>query len=190
MLTPNQYWWLFNDPGLSPPVANPSPLVVSIEVFLGLTHQVQALVGMIHAIIPHILQLAQPTTFLQPNNQQQWVSHASLREDLAPPRVDPTALVDPPKNRSDVPIATPRGSATHPQETTRTPQEPDTLSSDSTDSLRTQLRQGVLPMLLDRDNAPQEASNLTMTIDPREPSKLILNPEPMEEVGEIPVDPK
>ncbi|RWV85427.1 hypothetical protein GW17_00052783 [Ensete ventricosum] len=49
---------------------------------------------------------------------------------------------------------------------------------------------GVLPMLLDRDNAPQEASNLTMTIDPREPSKLILNPEPMEEVGEIPVDPK
>ncbi|RWV85424.1 hypothetical protein GW17_00052784 [Ensete ventricosum] len=42
---------------------------------------------------------------------------------------------------SDVSIATPKGSATHPQETTRTPQEPDTLSSDSTDSLRTQLRQ-------------------------------------------------
>ncbi|RRT70773.1 hypothetical protein B296_00009161 [Ensete ventricosum] len=74
----------------------------------------------------------------------------------------------------------------------------DSISSLSTTTLtvmvgeepRTKTLIGVLPMLLDRDNAPQEASNLTMTIDPREPSKLTLNPEPMEEVGEILVDPK
>ncbi|RWW86007.1 hypothetical protein BHE74_00005263 [Ensete ventricosum] len=59
MLTPDKYWRLLNDPGLTYPVLYPSPQAVSAEAFLGLSHEVQALTGMIQAIIPHIPQLTQ-----------------------------------------------------------------------------------------------------------------------------------
>ncbi|RRT65407.1 hypothetical protein B296_00021919 [Ensete ventricosum] len=51
-LTPDRYWRLFTDPGLTPPVHVSQ--VVTAEVFLGLAHQVQALTGMIQAIVPYI----------------------------------------------------------------------------------------------------------------------------------------
>ncbi|RRT42710.1 hypothetical protein B296_00050773 [Ensete ventricosum] len=56
---PNRYWRLFNDPGFSPPIVNPRSPMVSIEAFLCLTHQVQALARMMQTIIPHIPQLMQ-----------------------------------------------------------------------------------------------------------------------------------
>ncbi|RWV80764.1 hypothetical protein GW17_00057912 [Ensete ventricosum] len=67
------YWWFLNDLGLPPSVCNPSLSVVSLEAFLGLTHQVQALAEMIQSIIPHIPQLMQ-----QPTPQQQTSSTTPL----------------------------------------------------------------------------------------------------------------
>ncbi|RWW84950.1 hypothetical protein BHE74_00006418 [Ensete ventricosum] len=55
-LTPDRYWRLFTDPGLTPPVH--ASQVVTTEAFLGLAHQVQALTGMIQAIVLYIPQLA------------------------------------------------------------------------------------------------------------------------------------
>ncbi|RWW03023.1 hypothetical protein GW17_00033867 [Ensete ventricosum] len=55
--TPTRYWRLFNNPGLSFPRTSIRQSVVSAEAFLSLTHQVQALAGMMQTIIP---QLAQP----------------------------------------------------------------------------------------------------------------------------------
>ncbi|RRT61896.1 hypothetical protein B296_00016250 [Ensete ventricosum] len=59
-LTPDKYWRLFTDFGLTPPVH--ASQVVTAEAFLGLAHQVQALTGMIQAIVPYIPQLTQATT--------------------------------------------------------------------------------------------------------------------------------
>ncbi|RZS01268.1 hypothetical protein BHM03_00031091 [Ensete ventricosum] len=69
MLTPDRYWRLLNDPGLTYPVLYPSPQAVSAEAFLGLSHEVQALTGMIQAIIPHIPQLTQ--TMAPPQSEPQ-----------------------------------------------------------------------------------------------------------------------
>ncbi|RZS23990.1 hypothetical protein BHM03_00057008 [Ensete ventricosum] len=68
-LIPNRYWQLFNDPGFSPSAINPGPSVVMVEAFLGLTHQVQAMVGIMQANIPHIPQLVQQTMPLEPITQ-------------------------------------------------------------------------------------------------------------------------
>ncbi|RRT78797.1 hypothetical protein B296_00026535 [Ensete ventricosum] len=57
--TPNRYWRLFDDPRFTPPAPNPGPPALSTEAFLGLTQQVQTLVGMMQAIIPYIPQLVQ-----------------------------------------------------------------------------------------------------------------------------------
>ncbi|RWV84344.1 hypothetical protein GW17_00053949, partial [Ensete ventricosum] len=38
--TPNRYWRMLIDPEFSPLVANPGPPIVTVEAFLGLTHQV------------------------------------------------------------------------------------------------------------------------------------------------------
>ncbi|RRT55487.1 hypothetical protein B296_00041120 [Ensete ventricosum] len=69
MLTPDKFWRLLNDPGLTYPVLHPSPQAVSSEAFLGLSHEVQALTEMIQAIIPHIPQLTQ--TMAPPQSEPQ-----------------------------------------------------------------------------------------------------------------------
>ncbi|RRT46748.1 hypothetical protein B296_00026138 [Ensete ventricosum] len=56
--TPGQYWRLFNDPGQTSPPLNPRTPVVILEAFQGLTNQVQAITGMLQAIISYIPQLA------------------------------------------------------------------------------------------------------------------------------------
>ncbi|RZR71360.1 hypothetical protein BHM03_00004838 [Ensete ventricosum] len=67
-LTPDRYWRLFIDPGLTPP--GHTSQVVTAEAFLRLAHQVQALTRMIQVIIPYIPQLAQTTTPLRPEPQR------------------------------------------------------------------------------------------------------------------------
>ncbi|RWV78737.1 hypothetical protein GW17_00060247 [Ensete ventricosum] len=57
--TQGRYWSLLNDPRLTPPPPNPRTPVVTPEAFQGLTNQVQAIAGMLQAIIPYIPQLAQ-----------------------------------------------------------------------------------------------------------------------------------
>ncbi|RWW60845.1 hypothetical protein BHE74_00032130 [Ensete ventricosum] len=71
MPTPNRYWRLLNESGLSPPIVNPGPPPVSAEAFFDLTHQVQALAGMMQTIIPHIPQLMQMLASQQPSAPRQ-----------------------------------------------------------------------------------------------------------------------
>ncbi|RRT41990.1 hypothetical protein B296_00024710 [Ensete ventricosum] len=47
---PNRFWRMMTDPGFLSLASNPAPFVVTIEVFLGLTNQVQALAGMVQTI--------------------------------------------------------------------------------------------------------------------------------------------
>ncbi|RWW25937.1 hypothetical protein GW17_00009700 [Ensete ventricosum] len=53
-LTSNRYRRMLADPWFSPPVANPIPPITITEAFLGLTHQVQALAGMVQTIMPYL----------------------------------------------------------------------------------------------------------------------------------------
>ncbi|RWW48810.1 hypothetical protein BHE74_00045085 [Ensete ventricosum] len=53
--TPNHSWQLFNDPRLSPHGVNLRQPGVSPEAFHNLTHQVQALAGVMQVSIPLIL---------------------------------------------------------------------------------------------------------------------------------------
>ncbi|RZS22552.1 hypothetical protein BHM03_00055348, partial [Ensete ventricosum] len=55
--TPNRFWRMMTDPGFPSPTSNPAPFVVTIEAFLDLTSQVQALAGMVQTIVPYLPQL-------------------------------------------------------------------------------------------------------------------------------------
>ncbi|RZR95819.1 hypothetical protein BHM03_00024709 [Ensete ventricosum] len=94
-----------------------------------------------HAIIPHIPQVAQSTT-------PQHSTHLTVQPDLPTPREEPPivrpdieGLRFPPEVRSGTPRATTSHSASDTRVPTPNVPEPDTLSSDSTDSLMAQLRQ-------------------------------------------------
>ncbi|RWW17499.1 hypothetical protein GW17_00018565 [Ensete ventricosum] len=107
--------------------------MVPAEVFFDLAHQVQALDGMIQAIIPHIPQLTQMTAPPQPEPQRPPINQGGSREHSVPVRHGPAAP-NPPETRSEASSIVLEKSATPYLEVEHTPQEPDTLSSDSTDS--------------------------------------------------------
>ncbi|RZR93672.1 hypothetical protein BHM03_00022227 [Ensete ventricosum] len=60
--TPNRFWRMMTDPGFPSPTSNPAPFIVTVEAFLGLTNQVQALVDVVQTIVPYLPQLIQSTT--------------------------------------------------------------------------------------------------------------------------------
>ncbi|RRT65829.1 hypothetical protein B296_00040169 [Ensete ventricosum] len=141
--TPNRYWRLLNDPGLSPPTTNPGPPPVSGEAFFYLTHQVQALAGMMQTIVPHIPQLMQMLASQQPSAHreapQQGVPQSmpirGEQPDNKGPRCPPT------EDTSENPNVLAAQPASHSQDVARVPPELDVISSDSTDSVREQLHQ-------------------------------------------------
>ncbi|RZR75429.1 hypothetical protein BHM03_00057068 [Ensete ventricosum] len=55
--TPNRFWRMLTGPGFPSPASNPASFRVTIEAFLGLTNQVQALAGMVQTIVPYLPQL-------------------------------------------------------------------------------------------------------------------------------------
>ncbi|RWV97217.1 hypothetical protein GW17_00040014 [Ensete ventricosum] len=59
--TPNRFWRMMTDLRFPSPASNPAPFVVTVEAFLGLTNQVQALVGMVQTIVPYLPQLMHST---------------------------------------------------------------------------------------------------------------------------------
>ncbi|RRT48657.1 hypothetical protein B296_00037161 [Ensete ventricosum] len=59
--TLNFFWRMMTDPGFPSPVSNPALFVVTVEVFLGLSSQVQALAGMMRTIVPYLPQLVHST---------------------------------------------------------------------------------------------------------------------------------
>ncbi|RWV77878.1 hypothetical protein GW17_00061237 [Ensete ventricosum] len=109
--------------------------MVSAEVFLGLSHQVQALSGMMLAIIPHIPQLTQMLAPPQLEPQQLHTTLDGSREHAAPVRHGLAAQDLTQETRSEAPSLVPEKSATPHLEVEHSSREPDTLSSDSTESL-------------------------------------------------------
>ncbi|RWW81318.1 hypothetical protein BHE74_00010297 [Ensete ventricosum] len=148
--TPNRYWRLFNDPGLTPPAPGLTPLplnleppIVTTEAFLGLTQQVQTLTGMIQAIIPYVPQLAQALAHQRPD-----VPRQTLQQEV--PQSRPTQEEHPDNGAPHHPpieatTENPNTSVSQPASRSRnimrTPPKPDIVFLDSTNSVREQLRQ-------------------------------------------------
>ncbi|RRT84625.1 hypothetical protein B296_00004692 [Ensete ventricosum] len=105
------------DPGFPPPVSNPVPFVM-VEAFLGLTNQVQALAGMVQTIVE---------SPVAPNQEVQLETEVLQRRAA--------------KVHADSPAAAPARSRSRSHDPVQASPDLDTLSSDSTDSLREQVRQ-------------------------------------------------
>ncbi|RRT31118.1 hypothetical protein B296_00057768 [Ensete ventricosum] len=138
--TPNHFWRMMTDPGFPSPASNPGPLTVMTEAFLGLTSQVQALAGMVHTIIPYLPQLMHSMAH-QPAPPAAPPQTESL---LAPNRGIPPDLEAPSPRVAEVrpasPTPTPARSQSHSYNPAPTELDLDTLSTDTTDSLREQVR--------------------------------------------------
>ncbi|RRT57566.1 hypothetical protein B296_00047179 [Ensete ventricosum] len=139
--TPGRYWHLFNDLGLTLPPLSLGVPAITLEAFQGLTNQAQAIVGMLQAIIPCIPQLTQRSG-AQPKATPPTQAGA-IPSPEGPPLA--TQLADDPPQIPTAFEHVPSGDATRrptpaPSASTRSLPDPDTLSSDSTDSIRAQLR--------------------------------------------------
>ncbi|RZS02178.1 hypothetical protein BHM03_00032165 [Ensete ventricosum] len=116
--TPNRFWRMMTDLGFPSPASNPALFVITAEAFLGLTNQVQALVGVVQTIVPYLPQLIQSilNNRLPQQHFRKWTHAAS--PTTAPARSQSRSC-DPVQTRPDF----------------------DTLSSNSADSLREQVNQ-------------------------------------------------
>ncbi|RWV90162.1 hypothetical protein GW17_00047655 [Ensete ventricosum] len=138
--TPGRYWHLFNDLGLTLPPLSLGVPAITPEAFQGLTNQAHAIVGMLQAIIPCIPQLTQRSG-AQPKATPPTQAGA-IPSPEGPPLA--TQLADDPPQIPTAFEHVPSGDATRhptpaPSASTRSLPDPDTLSSDSTDSIRAQL---------------------------------------------------
>ncbi|RWW45415.1 hypothetical protein BHE74_00048745, partial [Ensete ventricosum] len=139
--TPGRYWHLFNDLGLTLPPLSLGVPAITPEAFQGLTNQAHAIVGMLQAIIPCIPQLTQRSG-AQPKATPPTQAGA-IPSPEGPPLA--TQLADDPPQIPTAFQHVPSSDATRhptpaPNASTRSLPDPDTLSSDSTDSIRAQLR--------------------------------------------------
>ncbi|RWW40960.1 hypothetical protein BHE74_00053589, partial [Ensete ventricosum] len=148
MPTPNHFWRMMTEPGFLSPASNPAPLMVTVEAFLGLTNQVQALAGMMQTIIPYLPQLAHSVAH-QPAPPQTESPTAPSRgippvAEAPSPRVaevpPPRVAEEPPPRVSVSSTPTPTRSQSRSYNPAPTELDLDTLSTDSTDSLREQVR--------------------------------------------------
>ncbi|RRT42448.1 hypothetical protein B296_00022428 [Ensete ventricosum] len=92
--TPNNFWRMMTNPGFSSPAFNPAPFVVTVEVFLGLTSQVQAQAGMVQTIVPYLPQPMHSATH-QPTPP---TAHPQTESPVAPNR-GPTLETEPPRRQ-------------------------------------------------------------------------------------------
>ncbi|RWW64132.1 hypothetical protein BHE74_00028651 [Ensete ventricosum] len=122
--TSNRFWRMMTDSGFSPPVANPTPSVIIAEAFLDLTNHVQALTGMVQTIVPYLPQLIQ---------------------SIIPQSAPLTTPLGWSLLRSQIRKISPRerrhNSRCHSRDSTQASPDLDTLSYDSTESSREQVRQ-------------------------------------------------
>ncbi|RRT36675.1 hypothetical protein B296_00044710 [Ensete ventricosum] len=95
--TPNRFWRMMIDSGFPLPASNPAPLVVTAEAFLGLTSQVQALVGMVQTIVPYLPQLVHSTA-----HQSAPPTVPPRRESLVAPNRGVPPQVEPPQRQNEV----------------------------------------------------------------------------------------
>ncbi|RZS26450.1 hypothetical protein BHM03_00059787, partial [Ensete ventricosum] len=132
---------MMTDPGFHSPASNPAPFIVTAEALLGLTSQVQALASMVQTIVrylPQLIysathQLAPPTTFSQ------------TESPVAPNRETPLEAEPPQCQVAEAHAASPTPAPARSQsrscDPVQTAPDLDTLSSDTADSLREQVRQ-------------------------------------------------
>ncbi|RWW27115.1 hypothetical protein GW17_00008458 [Ensete ventricosum] len=139
--TLNHFFRMMTNPGFPSPASNPAPFVVTAEAFLGLTSQVQALAGIVQTIVSYLPQLIHsathqsvpPTIFSQtespvaPNRETALEAKPPQRQVVEAHAASPTPAPVRSKSRSCDPV--------------QTGPDLDTLSFDTTDSLREQVRQ-------------------------------------------------
>ncbi|RRT84605.1 hypothetical protein B296_00012120 [Ensete ventricosum] len=121
---------LVQRPGFSPSMMNPGQAVLTTEAFLDLTHLVQPLVGMMQTVVLYIPQLMQSLIYQQLIPQQARPLLSPAQENQPPMDLPPV-----PEVTSGNPGAIVR-SKSHSRDTTCTTPELDTLSSNSTDTMR------------------------------------------------------
>ncbi|RZR84121.1 hypothetical protein BHM03_00010884 [Ensete ventricosum] len=138
--TPNCFWRMMIDPGFPPPVSNPVPFFVMVEAFLGLTNQVQALAGMVQTIVPYLPQIIQSVT----PQSAPLATPPQVESPVAPNRevqLETEVLQrQAAEVHADSPAAAPARSRSRSRDPVQASPDLDTLSSDSTDSLREQVR--------------------------------------------------
>ncbi|RRT44655.1 hypothetical protein B296_00015929 [Ensete ventricosum] len=139
--TPNRFLRMMTDPGFPSPESNPAPFVVTTEAFLGLTSQVQALVGMVQTIVPYLPQLIQSTT-----QQSAPPTTFSQTKSFVAPNRETQLEAEPPQRQvaeahPASPIVVPARSQSRSCDPVQTSPDFDTLLSDTADSLREQVRQ-------------------------------------------------
>ncbi|RWW68209.1 hypothetical protein BHE74_00024279 [Ensete ventricosum] len=138
--TPNRFWRMMTDPGFPSPASNPAPFMVTAEAFLDLTSQVQALAGMVQTIVPYLPHLvhsmahqsAPPT--VPPQTESPAAPNRGIPPDVEPPQ--PQVV----EARTASPTPTPARSQSRSYNPVPTEPDFDTLSTDTADSLREQVR--------------------------------------------------
>ncbi|RZS22025.1 hypothetical protein BHM03_00054744 [Ensete ventricosum] len=138
--TPNHFWRMMTDPGFPSPASNPTSFMVTAEAFLSLTSQVQALARMVQTIISYLPQLVHSTAHQSappaapPQTESPAAPNRGILPDVEPPQPQVAEA------RAASPTPTPARSQSHSYNPVPTEPDFDTLSTDTTDSLREQVR--------------------------------------------------
>ncbi|RRT41134.1 hypothetical protein B296_00025779 [Ensete ventricosum] len=134
--TPNHFWRMMTDPGIPSPASNPAPFMVTAEAFLDLTSQVQALAGMVQTIIPYLPQLVHSMAHQSapPQTESPTAPNRGIPPDVEPPQ--------PQVAEARTASSTPMPARSQSRSYNPVPTDPDinTLSTDTADSLREQVR--------------------------------------------------
>ncbi|RZR72388.1 hypothetical protein BHM03_00013158 [Ensete ventricosum] len=178
MPTPNHFWRMMTDPGFPSPASNPAPLMVTVEAFLGLTSQVQALAGMVQTIIPYLPQLVHSMA-LQPAPP---AVPPQTESPTAPNRgIPPDVEAPPPRVAEVLPASltpTSTRSQSHSYNPAPTELDRDTLSIDSTDSLRDKFAESMSDLTKSRRKSSDRKKRLGKALKgaPRSPPRYSPSP--------------
>ncbi|RWW79040.1 hypothetical protein BHE74_00012691 [Ensete ventricosum] len=138
--TPNHFWRMMTDPGFPSPASNPTSFMVTTEAFLGVTSQVQALAGMVQTIISYLPQLVHSMAHQSaplaapPQKELPTAPNRGIPPDVEPPQPQVAEA------RAASPTPTPARSQSRSYNPVPTEPDFDTLSTDTADSLRKQVR--------------------------------------------------
>ncbi|RRT59144.1 hypothetical protein B296_00022130 [Ensete ventricosum] len=138
--TPNRFWRMMTDLGFPSPASNPAPFMVTTKAFLGVTSQVQALAGMVQTIISYLPQLVHSMA----HQSTPPVAPSQTESPMAPDRGNPPDIEAPQPRVAEArpasPTPTPARSQSRFYNPAQTELNLDTLSTDTTDSLREEVR--------------------------------------------------
>ncbi|RRT70719.1 hypothetical protein B296_00001951 [Ensete ventricosum] len=139
--TPNHFSRMMTDQGFPSPTSNPAPFVVTTEAFLGLTSQVQAVADMVQTIVQYLSQLIHSVThqsaplMIFPQTESPIATNRETPLEAEPPQRQVT------KAHAASPTPAPARSQSRSCDPVQTSPNLDTLSSDTADSMREQVRQ-------------------------------------------------